>query len=148
MLSKSSKGETDPEAGKIYDALIETTQAAIQGSKIQTVTFIWMQGEADSKSGNSDVYLASLNGLKKQLEQDLERTDINFIIGRLSDSGFYRRRDKKRINNPDWDTVRNLDPSLRAKGFDPLGEAGINAAREWLWDHRHRHYAARAVRYV
>ena len=62
---KSSKGETDPEAGKIYNALMETTQAAIQGNKIQTVTFIWMQGEADSKAGNSDVYLASLNGLKK-----------------------------------------------------------------------------------
>ena len=98
---KSSKGETDPEAGKIYDALIETTQAAIQGSKIQTVTFIWMQGEADSKAQNSDVYLASLNGLKKQLEQDLKRTDLNFIIGRLSDSGFYRRRDKKRVKNPE-----------------------------------------------
>ena len=150
---KSSKGETDPEAGKIYDALMETTKATIQGSKIQTVTFIWMQGEADSKAGNSDVYLASLNGLKKQLEQDLDRTDINFIIGRLSDSGFYRRRDKKRINNPDWDTVRKAQESfadaseravwidtddlngekqelhyIKPEGYEKLGERYVEAA--------------------
>lgn len=53
------------------------------------------QGEVDSKAQNSDVYIASLNDLKTQLEQDFERNDINYIIGRLSDSGFYRRRDKK-----------------------------------------------------
>ena len=150
---KSSKGETDPEAGKIYDSLMETTKAVIQGSKSQTVTFIWMHGEADSKAGNSDVYLTSLNGLKKQLEQDLGRTDINFIIGRLSDSGFYRRRDKKRIENPDWDTVRKAqeafaDASERAvwidtddfngekqelhyikpEGYEKLGERYVEAA--------------------
>ena len=148
---KSSKGETDPEAGKIYNALMETTQAAIQGNKIQTVTH--MDAEADSKAGNSDVHLARLNGLKKQLEQDVDRTDINFIIGRLSDSGFYRRRDKKRINNPDWDTVRKAQESfadaseraiwidtddlngekqelhyIKPEGYEKLGERYVEAA--------------------
>ena len=79
---KSSDGETDPDAGKIYDIMIDATEAKIEGEKVKTVTFIWMQGEADSKAQNSDVYLASLNGLKRQLEENLQRTDINFIIGR------------------------------------------------------------------
>ena len=109
---KSSKGETDPDAGKIYDAMMEATQTKIDGERIRTVTFIWMQGEADSKAQNSDVYLASLNGLKKQLEEDLQRTDINFIIGRLSDSGFFRRRDKKRVENLDWEEIRKAQQSF------------------------------------
>jgi hypothetical protein len=80
---KSAKGETDSDAETIYDAMMKTVKDQIHGQKIKTVTFVWMQGEADSKAKNSDVYLASLNGLKKQLEKDLERTDLNFIIGRL-----------------------------------------------------------------
>jgi hypothetical protein len=120
---KSGKGETDPDAGKIYDAMMDATKAKMEGEKILTVTFIWMQGEADSKAKNSDVYLASLNGLKKQLEQDLKRTDINFIIGRLSDSGFFRRRDKKRVENPHWEEIRKAqqafaDDSQRAVWID------------------------------
>ena len=120
---KSGKGETDPGAGKIYDAMMEATKAKMEGEKIRTVTFIWMQGEADSKAKNSDVYLASLNGLKKQLEKDLMRTELNFIIGRLSDSGLYRRRDKKRVENPPWEEIRKAqqafaDASQRAVWID------------------------------
>jgi len=120
---KSSKGETDPDAGTIYDAMMKTVQAQTQGQKIKTVTFVWMQGEADSKAQNSDVYLASLNGVKKQLEKDLGRADLNFVIGRLSDSGFYRRRDKKRVKNPHWEKIRKAqqafaDSSERATWID------------------------------
>ena len=120
---KSGKGETDPDAGKIYDTMMEATKAKMEGEKIRTVTFVWMLGEADSKAKNSDVYLASLNGLKKQLEQDLKRTDLNFIIGRLSDSGLYRRRDKKRVENVHWEGIRNAqqafaDASQRAVWID------------------------------
>lgn len=109
---KSGRGETDPDAGKLYESLMEVTKAKMVGVKIKTVSFIWMQGEADSKAKNSDVYLASLNGLKKQLEEDLQRTDINFIIGRLSDSGFYRRRDKKRVENPHWEEIRKAQQTF------------------------------------
>jgi len=150
---KTSKGESDPDGGKLYDALMETTKAVIQGEKIQTVTFIWMQGEADAKAGNSDVYLASLNGLKKQFEQDLKRTDINFIIGRLSDSGLYRRRDGKRQKAPNWEGLRKaqeafadaLDRAVwintddlngkknsvhytKPEGYEKLGERYVEAA--------------------
>ena len=92
---------------------MEVTKTKMGGEKIRTATFVWMQGEADSKAQNSDVYLASLNGLKKQLEQDLKRTDINYIIGRLSDSGFYRRRDNKRVENPHWEEIRRAQQALQ-----------------------------------
>jgi hypothetical protein len=152
---RSSKGETDPDAGKIYDAMMEATQTKIDEEKIRTVTFIWMQGEADSKAQNSDVYLASLNGLKKQLEQDLKRTDLNFIICRLSDSGLYRRRDKKRVENPHWEGIRKAQQSfadasqravwidtddlngdknalhlIKPEGYETLGKRYVKAAVE------------------
>lgn len=154
---KSNKGETDPEAGKIYHTMMEATQTKIDGKKIRTVTFIWMQGEADSKAQNSDVYLASLNGLKKQLEEDLQRTDINFIIGRLNDSGFYRRRDKKRVENLDWEEIRKAQQSfadasqqalwidtddlngeknalhlIKPDGYSMLGERYVDAAKKLI----------------
>ena len=154
---KSGKGETDPDAGKIYDAMMEATKTKMGGEKILTATFVWMQGEADSKAQNSDVYLASLNGLKKQLEQDLKRTDINYIIGRLSDSGFYRRRDNKRVENPHWEEIRRAqqafaDASQRAlwidtddlngeknalhlikpDGYSTLGERYVDAAEKLI----------------
>ena len=150
---KSAKGETDPKAGEIYDAMMQTVKEQTQGQKIKTVTFVWMQGEADSKAKNSAVYLASLKGLKKQLEKDLGRADLNFIIGRLSDSGFYRRRDKKRVENPHWEEIRKAqqafaDSSERAvlidtddlngekndlhlikpEGYETLGKRYVDAA--------------------
>ena len=157
---KSSDGETDPYAGKIYDDMMHATEAKIEGVKIKTMTFIWMQGEADSKSQNSDVYLANLYGLKRQLEQDFERNDINFIIGRLSDSGFYRRRDKKRVGNQHWEEIRRAqetfaDASPRAlwidtddlngekqelhliepEGYSRLGERYVEAAKKLIINH-------------
>lgn len=109
---KSSSGETDPKAGHLYDEMMQQVEADVQDATIDTVTFIWMQGEADAKAENSDVYLASLNGLKQQLEADLDRTDIHFIIGRLSDAGFYRRRDNQRLESPKWDALRKAQETF------------------------------------
>lgn len=91
--------------GDLYVRLMDKVNPAISGKEITTVTFIWMQGEADAKAKNAETYLANLNGLKKQLEEDLKRIDINFIIGRLSDSGFYKRKGTP-IENPQWDMMR------------------------------------------
>ena len=60
-----------------------------------------------AKAKNSEVYLNGLHGLRKQLEADLGREDLGFVIGRLSDSGFYRRRDKKSVENSDWKGIRD-----------------------------------------
>ena len=57
------------------DSLIENIKEETTGIKIKSVTFIWMQGEADVKAGNVDVYAKSFRGLLGQLEKDLNRKD-------------------------------------------------------------------------
>jgi len=70
--------------GLLYDSLIKKVHAAIEGKIIQTITFVWMQGESDL---NNTAYDAYLKELLKQLQEDLEFKDINFVIGRISDNG-------------------------------------------------------------
>jgi len=71
--------------GKIYDALMEKVNAATKNQSIKTVTFVWMQGEKDAREENGDLYGESLNGLLKQLQNDLGRDDVNVVLGRITD---------------------------------------------------------------
>ena len=73
------------ETGDLYDRLLMKVKAATINLKIQTVTFVWMQGEQDAKEKHGEVYAESLRGLFSQLGDDLERNDINFVVGRISD---------------------------------------------------------------
>jgi len=83
--------------GDIYDALMARVKLAIQGKTADTIIFVWMQGERDAREGLSGVYAEALNGLTKQLRDDLKRPDVAVVIGRLSD---YHKGDKH------WDAVR------------------------------------------
>lgn len=60
-------------------------RGAVAGKTLGSITFVWMQGEADAKSGMAAVYEESLRGLMKQLRDDLKRPDMSAVIGRLSD---------------------------------------------------------------
>jgi hypothetical protein len=156
---KSSKGEVAKKKGLIYDKLMTQTKEAIADKKIATVTFIWMQGEADSKAGNGDVYLESLKGLQKQLEDDLDRKDINFVIGRLSDSGFFKKGTIPR-ENPNWAAVQKAQMDfaeqnpraywidtddfngkknelhyIKPEGYKRLGEAYVEVSLQALKEH-------------
>jgi len=102
----SSKGEKPEKTGELYGALIKQVKEKTDGVEIKSVTFIWMQGEADVKAGNVDVYAKSFKGLLDQLEQDLGRKDLNIIIGRLSDFGLKKR------SNPMWEEMRKVQMSL------------------------------------
>ncbi|MDO6739291.1 sialate O-acetylesterase [Wenyingzhuangia sp. 2_MG-2023] len=82
---KPLKGEEPNTQADLYNALMTKVYSAIENEKVETVTFIWMQGERDAREKHGDVYEGSLIGLYKQLKRDLKRNDINFIIGRLSD---------------------------------------------------------------
>ncbi len=79
------------------------------GKKIGTVTFLWMQGERDAKMEWGPVYEESLNGLIKQLSDDLGRDDINVVIGRLSDFDMENRR------YPHWTMVRDIQVRVAEK---------------------------------
>ena len=95
---KSADGETPREPnGDLYDSLKAKIDKALRNQKVDTVTFIWMQGEADAKEKHGEVYLASLKGLVDQLCNDLERQEINVICGRLSDHG---------LKKPHWVMIR------------------------------------------
>jgi hypothetical protein len=58
---------------------------ANEAERITDVCFIWMQGERDAREELGDQYKEGLERLYKQLCEDLDRKDIFFIIGRLSD---------------------------------------------------------------
>jgi hypothetical protein len=96
---KTSSGHKPKGNGDLYDRLMAKVTAAIEGKKIATVTFLWMQGENDSLE-HGDVYKASLNGLLDQLRKDLGRDDLNYVIGRLSDYGIGNE------SIPYWMTIR------------------------------------------
>ncbi|TNE52590.1 MAG: acetyl xylan esterase [Bacteroidetes bacterium] len=86
--------------GDLYDSLMHKVYAQIKDQKIRTVTFVWMQGERDARLGLGAVYEASLLGLYDQLSKDLNRTDVHFVIGRLSDF------DLPNEKYPHWTMVR------------------------------------------
>lgn len=71
--------------GDLYRRLMNKVEVATGEKQIDTVTFVWMQGERDAKTGFADVYAASLAGLIEQLRTDLKRNDMRVVIGRLSD---------------------------------------------------------------
>jgi len=99
---KSPDGVSKKKQGTLYDRLMGNVQKAITNREIETITFVWMQGEQDVAFNNVEVYEQSLDGLIAQLEKDLGRTDINLIIGRLSDCN---------VDNPErpqWNMMRDL----------------------------------------
>ncbi|MGB0372708.1 MAG: sialate O-acetylesterase [Opitutales bacterium] len=96
-------GGTDEDAfeiGDIYDRLMAQLEG-VDTKSYASITFLWMQGERDAKEGLGEFYEQSLRGLIEQLKDDLGRDSLNFVIGRLSDSGFAKGE------NPAWRAVRN-----------------------------------------
>lgn len=72
-----------------------------------SITFCWMQGENDSKTGLHAPYADALKQLIANLRRDLKRPDMKFVIGRISDH--------ERINPPAWKVVREAQVEI-AKG--------------------------------
>lgn len=99
---KPAKENESKAALHLYDSLMIKVKKAIRKKKIATVTFIWMQGERDAKKSRGAVYETSLIGLHKQLSDDLKRTDVNFVIGRLSDFGITKKA------WADWVLIRDI----------------------------------------
>lgn len=103
---KSPDGQSPESTGDLYDRLMEKVKPAIKGQKLESVTFIWMQGERDAKMQWGGVYEASLKGLYQQLSKDLGRDDVNFVIGRLSDFDLGNKK------YPHWTMVREIQAKV------------------------------------
>lgn len=108
---KVSGDQNPDQIGDIYKRLLEETQKAMSGKSIKSVTLIWMQGERDAKERLSDHYQEAFFGILEQLKGDLGVKEINYVIGRISDSG---------LGKEDWDKVRAIQQKL--------GEAGPHSA--------------------
>lgn len=114
---KDPDGKKPESTGDLYDKLMEEVRSEMVDKKIGTVTFLWMQGERDAIMEWGPVYEESLNGLIKQLSEDLGRDDMNVVIGRLSDFDMKNRR------YPHWTKVRDIQ--VRVAKQHPRG-AWIN----------------------
>jgi len=86
---KPPEGVTVPQTksanGQIYDELIAQVKRSINGKQLASVTYIWMQGEADAESGWAGVYEKSFFGVLDQIKKDIGVKDINFVVGRIND---------------------------------------------------------------
>jgi hypothetical protein len=105
-------GDQNPDQiGDLYEKLIKETKTAMGGQSLKSVTLIWIQGERDAKERLSDHYEEAFLGILEQLKSDLGVKEVNYIIGRISDSGLGRK---------DWDKIREIQVKL--------GEAGPHSA--------------------
>lgn len=89
--------------GRLYDETMKVVAEAMQGqSRPASISFVWMQGEADGNHpGYGAIYGKALASLLEQLQTDLGRKDIDFVLGRISDFG-----NDKPDERPSWLAVR------------------------------------------
>ena len=99
---KPPHGDQPKTQPHLYDSLMNKVFTEIENKQIATITFIWMQGERDAREKLGGVYKKSLIGLYQQLSTDLNRRDVNFVIGRLSDF------DMNNAKYPHWTMVRDI----------------------------------------
>jgi hypothetical protein len=119
----SPSGEKPAKTGDLYERLMSKVKPAIEGRRLDSVTFLWMQGERDARMEWGEVYEASLKRLHTQLERDLKRDDVCFVIGRLSDFDMDNQR------YPHWTRIREIqvgvadsDPSFAWVNTDDLND--------------------------
>lgn len=76
----------DPVEPDYYDEIMTKVRAGIaEHGKPDSVTLVWVQGEADARRGWHAAYARSLDTLVTSLQTDLEVHELNVVVGRLSD---------------------------------------------------------------
>lgn len=99
----SKPNNNDKQHGELYPSLLESILTVTEGKSFETVSFIWMQGESDGIRGLGEVYEQSFLRVLERLKTDLNRKDINFVIGRISDAN---------MDKPGWVKVREVQMKL------------------------------------
>lgn len=90
--------------GRLYASLMQQVNEALTGKpKPDSVTFMWLQGEADARAGYGAVYEASLRTVHANLVKDLGRSDVDWVIARISDYG-----NDLKDELPDWNLIREI----------------------------------------
>ncbi|MEX2607245.1 MAG: sialate O-acetylesterase [Kiritimatiellia bacterium] len=86
-----------PGNNDLFMQLMDMVKEATAELKPDSVSFMWMQGEADAKSGQSANYKESLAGLIRQIREDTGFPEATAVVGRLSDH---------LKDDPHWNGVR------------------------------------------
>ncbi|HBM78331.1 MAG TPA: hypothetical protein DD438_09475 [Verrucomicrobiales bacterium] len=94
---------------EFYDIVLKQAKAKIAEGKFDSITFLWMQGERDAKTGLAAAYEESMKTLIASLRRDLETPKMNFVIGRLCDH----------LTHDQWNAVRNAQ--VKVANDDPRG---------------------------
>lgn len=92
--------------GEEYGPLLKVAQGAMEKQRFDHVGLIWMQGESDGLNRLSTVYKESFKQLILNLKRDLQREDLFFVIGRISDYGLGGEQ------HDHWQRVRDAQVSL------------------------------------
>lgn len=82
---------------RLTDKIIKSTT----GHEIDTVTFIWMQGEADASFTGSSVYKNKLINLFTRVSNLFPTAKISYVVGRIDDWSLS-------ANNPYWEKIRSI----------------------------------------
>lgn len=105
--NKLTQQFNDP--AEFYDVVLKQAKASIAEGKPDSITFLWMQGERDGKTGLAAAYEESMKTLIANLRKDLKAPGMNFVIGRLCDH----------LSHQQWNAVR--DAQVKVANDDPRG---------------------------
>ncbi len=94
---------SQPGNNDLYQRLIAMVTQATEGKTIDSVSFVWMQGEADAKKQQSTNYAEALTGLIQQIRNDTGHETITVVVGRISDH---------LKNDEHWDRVREAQMAI------------------------------------
>jgi hypothetical protein len=155
---KDEKGVAPESTGDLYDRLMAEVKPAIDGQMIDTVTFIWMQGERDAREKHGGIYESNLQGLVEQLSSDLKRNDIDVVIGRISDFGLKSRNPAEWIKVRDaqvhfaetyprgaWIDTDDCNTGMNSQGKDVVDDLHMSVDGYKLMGER---YAEKAIRLI
>ena len=86
LAGKAGAKQRNPEGPIYYKKIMDQLKPILEKHpRPDSVSFCWMQGERDAKSGLESVYESALKQLITNLRRDLKRPDLNVVIGRISD---------------------------------------------------------------
>lgn len=95
-IAKKHKLSTFKDPAAFYDTVLKAAKENIAQGKPKTITFLWMQGERDGKTGLAAAYEDAMKTLIANLRKDLNAPEMKFVIGRLCDH----------LNHEQWNGVR------------------------------------------
>lgn len=108
-IAAKSKLPARKDPGAFYDQTLKMAKGATGETKLDSITFFWMQGERDAKEKLSAAYEESIKTLIANLRKDLGAPEMNFVIGRLSDFSTVEH----------WEAVRKAQ--VKVATDDPRG---------------------------